>query len=202
MPGRVEDGGRQRRTLIACEVFRSALHKLGIDRPKRSARITYLPPHLHLHPERLRQQLLQRLEAGGPAGSYAGCLYGQCFPNIDNVLRPWRIERIACGHCYEILLGRKIYADLMREHPGSFFLEKAFIEDFDNLCRAPLELDDPQMREWYFEHYRQVVYIRQPMDPDLMKAVQAIAALLNLDVKVRDADYTDLISYLDKQDIL
>ena len=58
------------------------------------------------------------------------------------------------------------------------------------------------MREWYFEHYRQVVYIRQPMDPDLMKAVQAIAALLNLDVKVRDADYTDLISYLDKQDIL
>ena len=196
MQGLDEETGGREPCIMACEVFRDALHYLGIDRPDAPHRIIYLPSHLHLYPQRLRQELLQRLESGGISRAYAGCLYGKCFPDIDAVLNSRKIERIACGHCYEILLGRDVYAELMQARPGSFFLEKTLIQDFDQLCRIPLELDDPQMRQWYFEHYQQIVYIRQPLDPDLMEEVRRIAKMLALDYKVLDADYVDLISYL------
>ncbi len=197
-----KDSTGRKQNIIACEVFQGALRYLGIDRQDAPNNIIYLPSHLHLYPERLKQQMLRCLESGGISTSYAGCLYGQCFPDIDTVLSTWKIERITCGHCYEILLGRAAYRELMAYRPGSFFLEKAVIEDFDRLCCIPLELDDPQMRSWYFEHYQQVVYIRQPLDPDLMGEVRSIAQMLSLDCTVLDANYSDLISYLKNHDIL
>ena len=196
MNSRDEDTGGRRKALIACDVFRSALRYLGFDRPDGPFKITYLPAHLHLRPDHLKRQLLQTLESEGAPRPYAGCLYGQCFPNIDTVLKSRSIDRLACGHCYEILLGRSAYRELIAEQPGSFFMERTVIEDFDTLCRGPLELDDPQMREWYFEHYHQIVYIRQPQDPDLIENVGGIARFLSLDVTILEADYTDLISYL------
>jgi hypothetical protein len=201
MQGLDNTGTGGKRCIIACDVFRSALLHLGVDRQDAPHAIIYLPAHLHLRPDRLEQKLLQCLESDARTKSCAGCLYGKCFSTIDTVLNERAIERIDCGHCYEILLGRAVHDEVMTEQPGTFFLEKTVIEDFDNLCRTPLELDDPQMRSWYFEHYQRVVYIRQPLDPDLMQEVRRIAKLLCLDYKVMDADYTDLIAYLKKRDI-
>jgi hypothetical protein len=202
MQGRDHTGTGAKRCIIACDVFRSALLHLGIDRPDAPHTIIYLPAHLHLRPDHLEQKLLQCLESDARTKSCAGCLYGKCFPDIDTVLNARSIERIECGHCYEILLGRVVHDKVMTERPGTFFLEKTVIEDFDNLCRAPLELDDPQMRGWYFEHYQQVVYIRQPLDPDLMGEVRRIAKLLFLDYTVMEADYTDLMAYLKQRKIV
>lgn len=182
--------------LIACDVYRSALRFTGVDAPGRDVAIVYLPAHLHLRPDQLRRELVRCLESETGCRPCAGCLYGQCFPDIDTVLGARRIERIACGHCYEILLGRNAHAALVAEQPGTFFLEKALLEDFDNLCRAPLELDDPEMRQLYFEHYRQVVYIRQPSDCNLIGRARAIAEMLGLAFVVADADYADLLRFL------
>jgi hypothetical protein len=201
MQGRDPSGTGGKRCIVACDVFHSALSYLGVDRPDAPHTIIYLPAHLHLHPDHLEQKLLQCLESDERTKSCAGCLYGKCFSNIDTVLNARAIERIDCGHCYEILLGRAVHSKVMAERPGTFFLEKTVIEDFDNLCGTPLELDDPRMRRWYFEHYQQVLYIRQPLDPDLMGEVRRIAKRLSLDCTVMDADYTDLIAYLKKKNL-
>lgn len=201
MPNHEDKSAGRQKSIIACEVFRSALQYLGVDRQDTPNDIIYLPSHLHLYPDRMKQRMLQCL-SDPPPKPCVGCLYGRCFPDIDDVLGAWDIERISCGHCYEILLGRAVYETLMTEQPGRFFLEKAVIENFDKLCRIPLELDDPMMREWYFEHYRQIVYIRQPRDHDLINEVHDIAELLGLDYTVRDADYSDLIAYLKSRNML
>lgn len=184
------------KTLIACEVFRDALRNLGLAGASRQHKIIYLPSHLHLHPEELRRRLLKQIDDGTVGGPICGCLYGRCFADIDEVLASRSIERPACGNCYEMFMGHKAYHDWLREHPGTFFLEKTIVQGFDSLCRLPLELDDPQIRQWLFEHYRQVVYIRQPSDPELKEAVKAIAAFLSLAVNVVDADYSDLALFL------
>lgn len=188
--------------VIACEVFRTALRYLGIDRSESAPQIVYIPSHLHLYPQRLKQQLLDSLAIIDQDQTSGICLYGQCVPDIDSVLHPLQIDRIKCSYCYEVLLGYHVHTQLMREHPGTFFLEKDCIENFDNFCRIPLELDDPQMRRWYFEHYEQIIYIHQPLDPDLSGRVQEIANFLELDLQVLEADYRDLQAYLKKLDIL
>jgi hypothetical protein len=189
------DSGRAA-CIIACDVYRSALRFTGVDAPDGNFAIVYLPAHLHLRPDQLRREMVLCLNSEIGRRPCSGCLYGQCFPDIDSVLGVRRIERIACGHCYEILLGRGVYNALITEQPGTFFLEKTLLEDFDNLCRAPLELDDPEMRQLYFEHYRQVVYIRQPSDCNLIAKARAIAEMLGLAFVVADADYTDLLTFL------
>ena len=188
-----------KKAIIACDVFHDALQYLGADRPDAPHRIIYLPSHLHLHPHRLHRQMRSCLASASSGCPFAGCLYGKCFPEIDSVLSAHKINRVACDTCYELLLGRDVYRELMIKRPGSFFIERALIEDFDNLCRIPLELDDPDIRKWYFQHYQQIVYIHQPRDPDLIAKVQSIAQLLALDYTVMEADYHDLLIYLKRR---
>ena len=85
---------------------------------------------------------------------------------------------------------------MTESHPGIFFLEKQLLINFDDYCRSPLELDDPLIRRMYFKHYGNVVYIRQPQDPDLSAEAREVAALLELDLRILDADYTELHDYL------
>ena len=188
--------------LISCDVFRSALQYLRIDSQNEHHKISYLPSYLHLRPDELRRHMLRHLECKVGETPITGCLYGQCFADIDEILEKRSIRRMGCGHCYEMLMGRKNYRDLVRDKPGSFFLEKIVVEDFDSLCRIPLELDDSEMRNWYFEHYQQVVYIRQPLDPDLIAEARGISKFLSLPLKIVDADYSDLRAFLKQLEMI
>ena len=69
-------------------------------------------------------------------------------------------------------------------------IEKEY--NFNDYCKKPLELDDPKMREWFFESYKRLLYIRQPQDPDLEPKISEIAGFLGLDHVVEEADYTEL----------
>lgn len=178
--------------LIACHVFRSAMDYLGIQKHYPDLTIRYLPAHLHLQPARLKDRLLAEIRQAGESNLCVGCLYGHCFEDIDEVLKPSAVPRLPVSHCFEILLGKDRFQQFMQEQPGTFFMEKELIENFEECCWNPLELSDPQMRRWYFEHYHQIAYIRQPRDPDLTVKVRDIAGALELGFKVVDADYREL----------
>ena len=77
-------------------------------------------------------------------------------------------------------------------------MERELVENFETYCWNPLELHDPQMRRWYFEHYRRVAYIRQPRDPDLTDKAQRIAGALDLDLQILAADYNELETALNQ----
>ncbi len=178
--------------LIACRVFSSAMDYLGIQQRHPGLIIRYLPAHLHLQPVRLKERLLAEIRQAGGSKRCAGCLYGHCFEDIDEVLETVGAPRIPIAHCFEILLGKDRFRQFVQDQAATFFVEKELVENFEDDCWNPLELFDPQMRRWYFEHYRQVAYIRQPGDPDLTVKVRDIAGSLELDLKVLDADYLEL----------
>ena len=190
--------------LIACRVFEDALHFLGIPRRFPDVELRWLPAHLHLRPDELQQRIALEISEAHRRGDTAYCLYGVCFPGIDQALAALAVPRVLCSHCFEVLLGTERYRQLTEDVPGSFFLEKRLLLNFDEHCWQPLELYDPMMRSWYFEHYQRVVYIRQPMDPNLIKEAKHVAARLSLSLHVEDADYTELaeklVSLLEKDD--
>lgn len=184
--------------VIACSVFKDALAFLAREIEGKQLSFTFLPSYLHLRPEELRKRLLVAIGRAKEEEPFVGCLYGQCFAGIDSCLDAERITRLPCDHCYESLLGRRRYRKLLNEQAGTFFVEKELLLDFDRLCRIPLELDDPEMRRIYFNHYQRVVYIQQPKDPELADQAMGVADLLKLELAVVKADYTELKAFLDQ----
>lgn len=183
--------------IIACSVFRDSLAYLSEHADLCPMQIIYLPSHLHLYPDELKQRLLETIRQMSATAPCIGCLYGHCFADIDHHLWSAGIERADCSHCYELFLGHRRYRQIMADCPGTFFVEKELLLNFDSLCRIPLELDDPELRQIYFGNYRQVIYIRQPLDPDLTHRARLIAADLGLDLRIVDADYTALQRFLE-----
>jgi len=184
--------------IIACSVFKDALSHLAERFSGRPLKLHYLPSNLHLNPMELKERLLAAIQDAKQTGDLVNCLYGICFPGIDKCLGPSGVGRIRCEHCYEVFLGRRRYRRLIGECPGTFFVEKELLLDFDDLCRKPLELDDPEIREIFFSHYSQVLYIRQPRDPDVTQQARFVADLLGLRLTIVDAEYTELIHFLDQ----
>lgn len=184
--------------IVACSVFKDAITYLADWIGDRPFSFSYLPSNLHLRPRDLETSLLKSIRTAKAASACTACLYGQCFEDIDHRIAPENVVKIPCNHCYEILLGSRRYQDIMAEEAGTFFVEKDLLLNFDEFCRIPLELDDPELRNMYFQHYQRIVYIRQPLDPDLSQQVQSVANLLDLKSTVVEADYSQLKAFLDQ----
>jgi len=185
--------------IAACGVFRSALENMGICDRFPEMEIDYLLPYLHHYPIELRKRLREVIRRAHGLRHKVICLYGKCFPDIDAFLQKKGATRPSGGHCYEMLLGHHTYETIMDEEPGTYFLEKELLMNFSEYCVEPLELDDPQMRKWFFERYKTVLYIHQPGDPDLWDQAHKIAQFLNLYLEVEEADYTDLKCRIEKE---
>lgn len=184
--------------ILACGVFRDAATYLDLDRHHPGLRVTYLPPCLHNQPRELKKELLRQIRFAHKKGESILCMYGQCFPEMDDFLQKQHVHRLPGAHCYEMLLGSDVFQRVMEEDAGTYFLEKELILHFSEYCLQPLELHDPQMRQWCFQHYRRLLYIRQPLDPDLLPKARDLAHFLALHLKVMEADYSELKANLFK----
>jgi len=91
-----------------------------------------------------------------------------------------------------MLLGGERYSKLITEDVGTYFLEKELIHNFKEYVVEPLELDDEEMREHCFKHYHRLLYVRQPLDPDLATEAAELAEFLGLSLEIQDADFSFL----------
>ncbi|MFC1826278.1 DUF1638 domain-containing protein [Thermodesulfobacteriota bacterium] len=185
--------------IIACGVFRDALRQIEPQRFHQNVTVTYIDPYLHNYPQKLKEEILHQIHLAQKAGDEILCLYGKCYPELDDHLYEMGISRIPGAHCYEILLGSRRFRAIVDEEAGTYFIEKDLILNFPEYCIQSLELDDPSMRKSFFQHYTQLAYIRQPLDPDtVMPNVHNISRFLDLKPLVIDADYSELRANLFK----
>jgi len=185
--------------IIACGVFRDALRQIEPQRFHQKVAITYITPHLHNYPSKLKEEILYQIHLAQKAGDKILCLYGRCYPDLDDNLYKMGIPKVPGEHCYEILLGSRRFNAIIDEEAGTYFIEKDLILNFSEYCIQPLELDDPLMQESYFRHYTRLAYIRQPLDPDtVMPIVHDISRFLKLKPIVLDTDYSELTTNLRK----
>ena len=175
--------------IIACQVFQPALEHLQLEERYPNLYITYLPSNLHMTPLKLKVYLLEEIDAARTRKERIICIYGECFPNISNVCEEFEIIKVPGCHCYEILLGSDQYKQIVDETAGTYFLEQDLVQNFETYCVEPLELYDEDIRKCCFEHYKRILYIRQPSDPDLTLKAKEVADFLGLALEIRDADY-------------
>jgi hypothetical protein len=182
----------KRTRIVACGVFKPAIEHLRLANRYPNLRFTYLPPVLHITPQKLEQHLLRRITAAQRKDERIICLYGECIPDLSNVCQYQGVMKVPGHSCYEMLLGNERFEQFIDETAGTYFLEKDLIINFREYCIEPLELDDEEMRDCYFQHYRKLLYVRQPTDPDLISQAHDLADFLELSLAVSDADYSHL----------
>ena len=180
--------------IIACTVFRPAFDSLEVGARYPDLHVTFLPSYLHLRPQELKSRLKKAIAAAKRSDERIVCVYGQCFPDIDVFCRQKHVPKVTGHYCYEMLLGRQTFQQLVQATPGTYFAEKDFLLNFEEYCLKPLELEDEEMRRCCFGHYQKLLYIRQPSDPDLRRRAEEVAGFLGLSLEIGDADY----SYFDK----
>lgn len=178
--------------IIACAVFRPALEYLQVEEGYPDLRVTYLPSNLHLRPQELENRLLEAITAAQERNERVICLYGECFPGIDDFCEQHGVAKVPGHYCYEMLLGTERFQQLIEEMTGTYFLEKDLILHFEEYCVRPLELHDEEMRRCCFEHYRRLLDVRQPSDPNLVTEAGQLAGFLELSLDISDADYSHL----------
>ena len=178
--------------IIACAVFTAAMEHLQLKKKYPNMRLTYLPARLHLKPAELKKRLQLEVRRAQAKGERIICLYGECFPDIDGFCKRHSIIKVPGSYCYEMLLGSKRFKQLIDETTGTYFLEKGLIINFEDFCMGPLELKDEEMRRQCFEHYKKLLYIRQPSDKDLVPRASELAQLLGLSLEIQDADYSHI----------
>ncbi len=178
--------------LIACGVFKPALEFLRVEEKYPQLRLTFLPSKLHLYPQELKKKLLKEIVSARKRDEQPLSLYGNCFPGIDKICARNCGHKIPGLHCYEILLGNQKYAKIIKKTAGSYFLERELIINFREYCLDPLELYDNEIRKSFFRHYKKLIYVRQPPDPDLNIEADKLAEFLNLSLEIIDADYSHL----------
>lgn len=180
--------------IIACQVFEQAIEALQLEKIYTNLRLTYLPSNLHLKPQDLKRRLLAEIKAAQKRNENVVCLYGDCFPGIDDLCEKYGVLKVPGHYCYEMLLGSERFSQLLKEMAGTYFAEKELIQNFEEYCVIPLELNDEEMRRYCFNQYRRLLYVRQPSDPDLIVQAGEVADFLGLSLDVSDVDY----SYLKK----
>lgn len=178
--------------IIACAVFMLAIDNLELKKRYPDIRFTYLPARLHLKPLELKRSLQREVNKAKAKGERVICLYGDCFPEMENFCRRQGIIKAPGSYCYEMLLGTERFKKLIEETTGTYFLEEGLIINFEDYCMDPLELRDEEMRKQCFEHYQKLLYIRQPADPDLVPRANELAQLLGLSLEIQDADYSHI----------
>jgi len=178
--------------IIACAVFKPALEHLRLENRYPDLRLTYLPSNLHLRPQELENRLLKEIASAQKRNKRIICLYGNCFPGIEDFCQQSGAIKVAGDYCYEMLLGTERFRQLIDEMAGTYFLEKDLILHFEEYCIVPLELHDEEMRKYCFERYQRLLYVRQPSDPDLVPKAGELAEFLELSLDISDADYSHL----------
>ena len=187
-----EDKSLLPKRLIACGVFEPALKHLQIGRRYPHLRVTYLPSNLHVNPRALKDYLGREFHTARQRDEQVLCLYGQCFPDIEEFCKRHGAIKVPGHHCYEMLLGAEQFQKAVDEAAGTYFLERDLITNFEKYCLEPLELYDEAMRKYCFAHYQRLLYVRQPSDPDLVPRAKELAKFLELSLDIRDANYAYL----------
>lgn len=184
--------------IIACGVFSPLLNQLQLERSYPHIRITYLPSNLHMFPLKLKGLLQKEIIAAKKRSERIICFYGECFPDMDLFCLDQSVIKVPGHTCYEMLLGKKVFQDIMDTSAGTFFLERDLILNFEEYCIKPLELRDEEMRSMYFKNYVRVVYMRQPSDPDLSREAAEIAEFLGLPLEIAETDYQHIEKVISK----
>ncbi len=154
-----------------------------------------LPALLHNRPQKIAPAVEKRLQELARRYRKVIVGYGDCGTGgaLDIVLDRFpNVRRLSGPHCYE-MYGGDAYERQTQERPGTFFLTDFLARGFRGLVWKDLGLTRfPQLKEDYFGHYTDVVWLAQNPTPQVEEQAQDAAERMGLPLRVVHTGYGPL----------
>lgn len=186
--------------LIACGALAREILALKAANGWGHLSLRCLPAKLHLHPERIPEEVRAEIRKGRSDGFrriyivYADCGTGGL---LDALCAEEGVERIAGPHCYSFFDGNETFAARGDEEMRAFYLTDFLVRQFDAFVWRPMGLDrHPQLRDMLFGNYERLIYLAQTDDPGLDALAEQAAERLGLAFERRFTGYGDLAGAL------
>lgn len=155
----------------------------------------YTAPALdHLSPKRLVADVEEQLEQIAPRYERVVVAYGDCGTGgaLDRVLAKYGAVRTVGPHCYEMYGGAELAGE-GDARIGTFFLTDWLVRNWDRAVVEGLGIGRyPFLRDTYFDHITDVLYLRQSQESGLDARAREIAGFLGVPLEVRDVGLGDL----------
>jgi Protein of unknown function (DUF1638) len=154
---------------------------------------------LHLYPNRIVDELREKLHTLRPRYENLVVVYGDCGMNgrLEPILDEVGAARVKGPHCYEMLAGAELFERVSEERPGTFFLTDWLVRNFERAVVRGLGLDrHPELIPMLFGNYDAVLYLRQVPNPRLAAKAEEVATYLGLPLEINDVGLGELESRL------
>ena len=158
------------------------------------ADLVSVPALDHLAPKRIVTDVERELEALDGRYERVVVAYGDCgtFGALDRVLERFGAARTAGPHCYEMYGGPALAAEADRRI-STFVLTDWLVRNWERAVVEGLGIGRfPFLKDTYFDHCTDVLYLRQSPEPSLEAKAREIAADLDLPLEIRDVGLGDL----------
>ncbi|GIU99073.1 MAG: hypothetical protein KatS3mg014_0689 [Actinomycetota bacterium] len=153
-----------------------------------------IPALDHLAPRKIVEDVERELASLDGRYEKVVVVYGDCgtFGALDRVLERFGAVRTEGPHCYEMLGGAELAAEAERRL-STFFLTDWLVRNWERAVVDGLGIGRfPFLRNTYFDHITEVLYLRQSREPSLEAKAREIADSLGVPLEIRDVGLGDL----------
>jgi hypothetical protein len=179
--------------IVACGALAREVREIA-TRHGWDADLVTIPALDHLSPKSIVADVQRELEALDGRYEKIVVAYGDCgtFGALDRVLERFGAVRTSGPHCYEMYGGERLAAEA-EERLGTFLLTDWLVRNWQRAVVEGLGIGRfPFLRNTYFDHCTDVLYLRQSPEPSLAAKARQIAAELGLPLEIRDVGLGDL----------
>jgi len=158
------------------------------------ADLVTIPALHHLAPKKIVTDVEREIRALDGRYERVVVAYGDCgtFGALDRVLERSGAVRTPGPHCYEMYGGPELSAEADRRI-GTFFLTDWLVRNWERAVVEGLGIGRfPFLKDTYFDHCTDVLYLRQSPEPSLEDKAREIARDLDLPLEIRDVGLGDL----------
>ncbi len=152
-------------------------------------------PLLHNHPDRIVGAVDELWRELAPRYGRVVVGYADCgtYGAVDRFCAEHGLQRLAGMHCYDLYAGADAMRRMLEREPGTYVLTDFLVRSFERTVVRELGLDRyPELRDDYFRHYREAVWLAQDRSPELTALAERAAYRLGLPLRVVDTGVSGL----------
>jgi hypothetical protein len=188
--------------VIACGALAKEIDALKHSNGWHHLHMQCIDARLHLRPELIPDRLREKIQEN--KGKYENIFvaYADCGTGggIDRVVKEEDVERLPGAHCYQFFAGKERFSALSDSEPATFYLTDFLARHFERLVISPLKIDThPELRDVYFGNYRQLVFLSQTRDEEVLQLAKCAAEYLSLAFEHVHCGYGELETNLQIQ---